>query len=325
MRVLVVEDESSISGFIRQGLTRGRLRGDRGGRRPAGAAAGPHAEFDVIILDIMLPGMNGLEVLRRVRAAGSATPVLLLTARDEVDDKVAGLDAGADDYLTKPFAFSELLARTRALLRRPPLQADDVLRARRARAGPAAAHSARREPRRSTSARASSPCSTTCCATPARCSRAPRSARRCGASTSSTSRTWWTSTSATCAASWPSAARAGDQDRPRRGLRPRDEAAEWRRTDSRREPAAARRTAAPAAAPGAPDPAPAAHALVRRRARAQHRRHRRPVLRGPRDRPDGPGRQRHPGDGGHGGQDQRRRLPARPGASRRPERRRASP
>ena len=76
----------------------------------------------------MLPGMNGLEVLRRVRAAGVATPVLLLTARDEVDDRVAGLDAGADDYLTKPFAFAELLARTRALLRRPPLQADDGVR-----------------------------------------------------------------------------------------------------------------------------------------------------------------------------------------------------
>ena len=128
MRVLVVEDESSISGFIRQGLTEAGfvVTVEADGRR--GLQRALAADIDVIILDIMLPGMNGLEVLRRVRAAGLATPVLLLTARDEIDDRVAGLDAGADDYLTKPFAFAELLARIRALLRRPPLQADDVVR-----------------------------------------------------------------------------------------------------------------------------------------------------------------------------------------------------
>ena len=128
MRVLVVEDESSISGFIRQGLTEAGfvVTVEADGRR--GLQRALAADIDVIILDIMLPGMNGLEVLRRVRAAGLATPVLLLTAKDEIDDRVAGLDAGADDYLTKPFAFAELLARTRALLRRPPLQADDVVR-----------------------------------------------------------------------------------------------------------------------------------------------------------------------------------------------------
>ena len=125
MRVLVVEDESSISGFIRQGLTEAgfvvTVEADGGHALRRALSAG----FDVIILDIMLPGMNGLEVLRRARSGGVTTPVLLLTARDEVDDRVAGLDAGADDYLTKPFAFAELLARTRALLRRPPLQTDD--------------------------------------------------------------------------------------------------------------------------------------------------------------------------------------------------------
>jgi DNA-binding response OmpR family regulator len=128
MRVLVVEDERSISGFISQGLGEAGfvVTVEADGRR--GLQRALDAEFDAIILDIMLPGMDGLEVLRRIRAAGAPTPVLLLTARDEIDDRVAGLDAGADDYLTKPFAFSELLARTRALLRRPPLQADEVLR-----------------------------------------------------------------------------------------------------------------------------------------------------------------------------------------------------
>ena len=128
MRVLVVEDERSISGFIRQGLSEAgfAVTVEDDGRR--GLQRALTAEFDVIILDIMLPQLDGLKVLRRARSQGVTTPVLLLTARDEIDDKVAGLDAGADDYLTKPFAFSELLARTRALLRRPPLQADDVLR-----------------------------------------------------------------------------------------------------------------------------------------------------------------------------------------------------
>jgi DNA-binding response OmpR family regulator len=128
MRVLVVEDERSISGFIRQGLSEAGFVVTVEGDGQRGLQRALTAEFDVIILDIMLPQMNGLEVLRRVRSGGVATPVLLLTARDEIDDKVAGLDAGADDYLTKPFAFSELLARTRALLRRPPLQTDDILR-----------------------------------------------------------------------------------------------------------------------------------------------------------------------------------------------------
>src|SRR3546814_4060396 len=85
------------------------------------------AEFDVVVLDVMLPGLDGQEVLRSLRADGVTTPVLLLTARDAVSDRVSGLEAGADDYLTKPFAFDELLARIRALHRRAALSQPDVL------------------------------------------------------------------------------------------------------------------------------------------------------------------------------------------------------
>jgi DNA-binding response OmpR family regulator len=85
------------------------------------------AEYDVMVLDIMLPQMDGLQLLRQLRAKQIRIPVLLLTARDSVDDRVQGLDAGADDYLSKPFTFNELLARLRALLRRPPLQTDPIL------------------------------------------------------------------------------------------------------------------------------------------------------------------------------------------------------
>jgi DNA-binding response OmpR family regulator len=85
-------------------------------------------DYDVLVIDIMIPRLNGLELVRELRGQGIRTPVLLLTARDGVDDRVKGLDVGADDYLVKPFAFPELLARIRALLRRPPLQTDTVLR-----------------------------------------------------------------------------------------------------------------------------------------------------------------------------------------------------
>lgn len=117
-RVLVVEDDSSIITMLRRGLS-------LEGYEVSVAETGPQAldrsqsdQHDVIILDIMLPGINGVEVCRRLRAAGDETPILMLTARDDVDDRVSGLDAGADDYVVKPFAFPELLARLRALLRR---------------------------------------------------------------------------------------------------------------------------------------------------------------------------------------------------------------
>jgi DNA-binding response OmpR family regulator len=101
------------------------------------------AEYDVIVLDILLPKINGLQLLEKLRSRGIKAPVLLLTALDAVEDRVKGLNTGADDYLVKPFAFSELLARIRALLRRPPLQADTVLRV-----GDLEMDTARREVRR---------------------------------------------------------------------------------------------------------------------------------------------------------------------------------
>ena len=128
MRVLLVEDDAGIVAFVRQGLTEAGFTVDAVVDGLEGLAAARVATYDAIILDGMLPGLDGLAVLVELRRLGMRTPVLLLTARAAVEDRVAGLETGADDYLTKPFAFTELLARLRALLRRPPLQADQVLR-----------------------------------------------------------------------------------------------------------------------------------------------------------------------------------------------------
>lgn len=128
MRVLVVEDDDEIAQSIRKGLAEAGYAVDLAFEGHAGLNYALGAEYDVIVLDIMLPGLNGLQLLQKLRSEGNKTPVLLLTARDAVADRVQGLDAGADDYIPKPFAFAELLARLRALLRRPPLQVDTVLR-----------------------------------------------------------------------------------------------------------------------------------------------------------------------------------------------------
>ena len=127
MRVLIVEDEAGVAGFVKQGLTEAGYAVDVAHDGSEGLEYALAFEYDVVILDIMLPKMNGLDVLREMREKRAKTPVLLLTARDGVDDRVHGLDVGADDYLVKPFAFPELLARIRALLRRPPLQAGNLL------------------------------------------------------------------------------------------------------------------------------------------------------------------------------------------------------
>ena len=130
MRVLVVEDEPGIAQFIRQGLREAGYAVDVAHDGQEGLDYAYVAEYDVFVLDILLPKLDGLDVLRALRARGVKTPVLLLTAKDTVEDRVRGLDSGADDYLVKPFAFPELVARLRALLRRPPLQMDPVLHLR---------------------------------------------------------------------------------------------------------------------------------------------------------------------------------------------------
>ncbi len=118
MRILVVEDEKKVAAFIKRGLEQESYAVDIAHDGKEGELYAETNEYDVIILDIMLPGKSGLEVLKGLKEKGIKAPVLLLTARDSVEDKVEGLNLGADDYLTKPFAFEELLARLRALMRR---------------------------------------------------------------------------------------------------------------------------------------------------------------------------------------------------------------
>ncbi len=124
MRILVVEDDKKVAGFIQQGLQQELHAVDVAHDGEAGASQGENFDYDLVILDLMLPRVPGLEVLRRIRARNSNVPVLILSAKTELEDRVAGLDSGADDYLVKPFAFAELSARVRALLRRA--NQDDV-------------------------------------------------------------------------------------------------------------------------------------------------------------------------------------------------------
>lgn len=118
MRILVVEDEPKLAAALRQGLEDDHYEVSVARTGEEGFYMLYAGDFDLVVLDIMLPGRDGLEILGQIRRKGLTTPVLLLTARDSVDDRVNGLDAGGDDYLVKPFAFPELLARIRALLRR---------------------------------------------------------------------------------------------------------------------------------------------------------------------------------------------------------------
>ena len=118
MKILVVEDEKKVAGFIKRGLEEDNYEVIVTHDGADGFKQALENDFSLIVLDVMLPKMDGLMIVRELRAAGKRTPVLMLTARDTTDDIVSGLEAGSDDYLTKPFAFAELLARVRALLRR---------------------------------------------------------------------------------------------------------------------------------------------------------------------------------------------------------------
>ena len=133
MRILLVEDDGKVASFIRKGMEEEGYAVDVAADGETGLQMGLDRLHDLVILDVMLPRKPGFQVVRELRQVKVATPVLMLTSRDTIEDKVQGLDAGADDYLTKPFAFAELLARVRALLRRgaearaPKLQVADLI------------------------------------------------------------------------------------------------------------------------------------------------------------------------------------------------------
>jgi len=127
VRILIVEDDVKMAALLRRGLHEEGVAVDVAGRGEDALWMAEATEYDALVLDVMLPGIDGFETCRRLREEGVWAPVLMLTARDAVEDRVAGLDGGADDYLTKPFSFSELLARLRALVRRGSPERPSVL------------------------------------------------------------------------------------------------------------------------------------------------------------------------------------------------------
>ncbi|MFM0740436.1 heavy metal response regulator transcription factor [Paraburkholderia xenovorans] len=127
MRILVIEDELKTSAYLRKGLEESGYAVDVANDGPQGLILAQEEEYDVIVLDVMLPGMDGWTILKTLRGSRT-TPVLFLTARDDIDDRVRGLELGADDYLVKPFAFVELLARVRTLARRGPPRESELIK-----------------------------------------------------------------------------------------------------------------------------------------------------------------------------------------------------
>jgi heavy metal response regulator len=128
MRILVVEDEKKVARFIQQGLEEEHYSVDVANDGERGELMADAQDYDLLILDVMLPKKSGIELTRSIRTSKKTTPILMLTAKTTTEDKVAGLDSGADDYLTKPFAFAELLARVRSLLRRGASEKSTILR-----------------------------------------------------------------------------------------------------------------------------------------------------------------------------------------------------
>jgi len=128
MRILLVEDESKLASFIKRGLVAERYAVDIANDGRSGLELAQTYQYDLVVLDLMLPGMDGGDVLRRIRKENSSVPVLILSARDSVQDKVSHMETGADDYLTKPFAFAELLVRAKALMRRGPVNRASTIR-----------------------------------------------------------------------------------------------------------------------------------------------------------------------------------------------------
>ena len=138
MRILVVEDEPKMAALVARALREEGHAADVAAQGEDALWMAQAVPYDAVVLDVMLPGLDGFEVLRRLRADGVWTPVLMLTARDAVGDRVGGLDSGADDYLTKPFSFAELFARLRAIARRGPVERPSVLQLGDLRLDPAA-------------------------------------------------------------------------------------------------------------------------------------------------------------------------------------------
>ncbi len=128
LRILLIEDEARLANAVKQGLVEEDFTVEIAGSAEEAEATIARGALDLIVLDLGLPGKGGLELLRDMRAAGNQTPVLILTARGSLEERVAGLDSGGDDYLTKPFAFAELVARIKALARRPRAQASTILK-----------------------------------------------------------------------------------------------------------------------------------------------------------------------------------------------------